>query len=93
MTITGAGVSKVVASSHPPTGTAATGVSPEFFFVLFFDLRRHHGLRKGQRQRIAAIGRGLTALLHVRRAFEHRAPHRQYTLNRPHPNPSPVSDD
>jgi hypothetical protein len=43
-----------VASSHPPARTAATGVSPEFFlFVLFFDLRRFHGLRKGQREGVA----------------------------------------
>jgi hypothetical protein len=37
-----------------------------FLFVLFFDFRRFHGLCKGQRQRVAVIGRGLAARLHVR---------------------------
>jgi hypothetical protein len=63
-----------VASSHPPARTAPAGVSPEFFLVvLFFDLRRLHGLREGQRQHVAAIGRGLAAFLHVGLAFEQRA--------------------
>jgi alpha-L-fucosidase len=35
------------------------------FFVGLFDFRWHHGLREGQRQRIAVVGRGLAALLHV----------------------------
>jgi hypothetical protein len=65
------------ASSHPPAGTAAATVPTEFFlFVLFFDLRRLHGLREGQRERVAVIARGLAALLHVGLRFQYlRAQH------------------
>jgi hypothetical protein len=43
-----------------------------FLFVHFFDLRRFHGLREGQRQRVAVIRRGLAALLHVGLALQHQ---------------------
>jgi hypothetical protein len=43
-----------------------------FLLVLFFDLRRLHGLRKGQRQGVAVIGRGLAALLHVGLRLQHQ---------------------
>jgi hypothetical protein len=43
-----------------------TAIPAEFFLlVLFFDFRRLHGLRKGQRERVPVVGRGLAALLHV----------------------------
>src|SRR5450432_3161369 len=59
-------------SSHPPR-IAAPPVSPELFlFVLFLNFRRLRGLRKGQRQRIAVIGRGLAALLHVGLGLQHQ---------------------
>jgi hypothetical protein len=62
-----------VASSHRPAGTAATVVSPEsFLFVRFFAFRRLHGLREGQRQRVAVVGRGLSTLLHVGFRFQHQ---------------------
>src|ERR1039457_3733787 len=80
-------------SPHPPR-VAAPGEPPELFlFVLFFDFRRHHGLRKGQRERVADIRRGRAALLHVGLPFQHGVPRGKYTLNRPHPNPSPGSGD
>jgi hypothetical protein len=82
-----------VASSNPPR-TAAPGVPPEcLLLVLLFDFGRRHGLRKGQHQGVAVVARGLAALLHVGLAFQHGALRGKYTLNRPHPNPSPVSGD
>jgi hypothetical protein len=40
--------------------------------VGFFDFRRLHGLRKGQRQRVPVIGRGLAALLHIGLRLQHQ---------------------
>jgi hypothetical protein len=69
-----------------------TAIPAELFLVvLFFDLRRLHGLRKGQRQRVAVIGRGLAALLMS--ALLSGTTYCVATLNRPHPYPSPVSGD
>ena len=85
---------------HPPDGFIASTPSccclytAEFFlFVLFFDFRRRHWLRKGQREGVSVAGRGLAALLHVGFAFQHHALRGKYALNRPHPDPSPVSGD
>jgi hypothetical protein len=49
-----------VSSSHPPRIAAA--VPPELsLFVCLFDFRQLHGLREGQSQRVAVVGRGLAA--------------------------------
>jgi hypothetical protein len=53
-------------------------IPTEFFlFVPLFDFRRRHGLREGQRQRIAVVRARLAALLHVGFRFQHRALRRQ----------------
>jgi hypothetical protein len=50
-----------------PAGVAAAAIPAEFFlFVRFFDFRRLHGLREGQRQHVAVVRARLAELLHVR---------------------------
>jgi hypothetical protein len=63
-----------MASSHPPRAAAAVPphVAEFVLFVRFFDLRRRHGLRKGQRQRVSVVGARLAALLHVGFRFQHQ---------------------
>jgi hypothetical protein len=89
MAVTDRPCTRQVASSHHPPEL----LLPVFLFVHFFDLRRRHALREGQRQRIPVIRARLAALLHVGFGFQHRALRGKYTLNRPHPDPSPLSGD
>jgi hypothetical protein len=75
-----------------PVGPS-TGNASELLLLISFDFRRLHGLREAQSQRVAVIGLGLPALLHVRLLSSTAHCVAKNTLNRPHPDPSPVSGD
>jgi hypothetical protein len=69
---------------------SAVGTVRFLFFVRVFDLRRRHGLREGQRQRIPVVGLAwprfcISALLS---STAHCVA--KYTLSRPHPYPPGV---
>src|ERR1700730_7351539 len=59
-------------SSHPRSGAVKAWPAEFLVFIALLDFRRRNRLRKGQRQRVSIVGRGLAALLHVRLAFQHQ---------------------
>ena len=85
-----------MALSHPPAAARAgmPAIRAELFlFVGLLDLRRFHGLREGQRQRVPVIRARLAAFLHVGQLSSTEHCISKYTLSRLHPYPSPVSGD